>query len=288
MTDRVGLARLYLVWPTVRAVTPQDDAELDVLADVLAGGKTSRLYRSLVREKQIAQDVQAYQHGQELAGQFMIIATARPGHTLAELEAAVAEEIAPHPGRTAHGRGDRPGGQHASSRSWSGRWSRSSEFGGRADRLNMYNVLTGDPGYLTKDFDRYLKVDPAGGARSAAKKYLGPGRVVLEVTPGKETTITPDPRQPAAAARERTGQAVCRTSPAVPAATADDAGRGPLPEGGQGTGVPPAADPAEQALQRHGSAAGREPRACRWSTCTSVFPVGRRQDPGRASRAWPT
>ncbi len=42
-----------------------------------------------------------------------------------------------------------------------------SEFGGRADRLNMYNVYTGDPGYLTKDFDRYLE----GRSRRASSAW---------------------------------------------------------------------------------------------------------------------
>ncbi len=111
MTDRVGLARLYIVWPTPRQFTPED-AELDVLAHVLAGEQDLAALRSRwSAEKQIAQDVQASQDGQELTGEFAIVATARPGHTLAEMEAAVAEEIAPHPGRAAHGRGGGPGRQ---------------------------------------------------------------------------------------------------------------------------------------------------------------------------------
>ncbi len=129
-----------------------DDAELEVLADVLAGGKTSRLYRSLVREKQIAQDVQAYQNSEEIAGGFMIVATARPGHTPGRVgggdprrelqriqaEPPTAEEVARAVNRI------------------ESQLIRSlepiSDFGGRADRLNMYNVFTGDPGYLGKDF----------------------------------------------------------------------------------------------------------------------------------------
>ena len=93
MTDRVGLARLYLNWHTV-PMFAADDAELDVLADVLAGGKTSRLYRRLVRELQIAQDVNATQRSGEIAGALGIVATARPGRKLAELESVILEEVA--------------------------------------------------------------------------------------------------------------------------------------------------------------------------------------------------
>src|SRR3972149_3668509 len=92
MTARRALPRLYLSWHTAPIFAP-DDAELDILADVLGGGKTSRLYKSLVRQKQIAQDADAMQESQEIAGGFIVTATARPGHQLPELEKAIGEEI---------------------------------------------------------------------------------------------------------------------------------------------------------------------------------------------------
>ena len=78
---------------------------------MLAGDKTSRLYRRLVHDKQIAQDVQAEQDGEEIAGMFLVVATARPRHTLAELEQAAMEEIDRLKTRAADGRGDRSRGQ---------------------------------------------------------------------------------------------------------------------------------------------------------------------------------
>ena len=132
---------------------------------------------------------------------FMVVITARPGHTLAEVEAAALEEIA-------RLKSDRPATAEEVARavnSFESHFIKSlepiSEFGGRADQLNGYNVLTGDPGYLSKDFDRYVKVDPQAVTR-VAKKYLGPGRVVVEVTPGPKLTIVPDVLAEAAAARE--------------------------------------------------------------------------------------
>ena len=200
-----------------------------MLADILAGGKTSRLYRRLVRDKQIAQDVQASQNSREVAGGLMVVVTARPGQPLADLEAAVLDEITllqnepPSAEEVA-----RAVARHESSvvqqlESVGG-------FGGRADQLNLYNVYTGDPGFLQQDFDRYLKVDPAAVQR-VARKYLNAKKMVLEITPGPETTIAPDPREPAAKARDELAKGY-RETPLPPApAVAEDEDRKQLPQG---------------------------------------------------------
>src|SRR6266566_688789 len=93
ITDRVQLPRLYLAWLTPPHFAPAD-AALDVVADVLAGGKNSRLYKRLVYDMQIAQSVQAAQNSQALSSFFMIEATPRPGHTIEELQNVIDEEIA--------------------------------------------------------------------------------------------------------------------------------------------------------------------------------------------------
>ncbi len=217
MTDRVGLARLYIDWLTVPEFAA-DDAELQVLADILAGGKTSRLYRRMVRDDQIAQDVMASQRAEEICGTFAVTATARPGKELGALEAIIKEELQRIE--------DEPPSQSEIDRAVARRETtivRSLEgvsgFGGRADRLNMYNVLTGDPGYLAKDFARIRQVDPQGVQR-AAKKYLTRNEVVLEVTPGKETEITPDPRdlppKPESSWRNPSRLCPCPKGPACP------------------------------------------------------------------------
>ncbi|HEX7236221.1 MAG TPA: pitrilysin family protein, partial [Gammaproteobacteria bacterium] len=93
LKDRVGLPRLYLAWLTPRHFAP-GDAALDVVSAVLSGGKNSRLYKRLVYDLQIAQDVAAFQQSAALGSQYEIIATARPGHTAAELLAVIDEELA--------------------------------------------------------------------------------------------------------------------------------------------------------------------------------------------------
>src|SRR5262249_28009420 len=149
--------------------------------------------------KQIAQDVQAYQDGQELTSDFGIVASVRPGHTIAEVESAIADEIA-------RIKAEPPtvDEMERALNTFEARGIRSLEpvggFGGRADQLNLYNTYTGDPGYMVKDFARYAEVS-AAAVQQAAKKYLGPGRVVLEVTPGSEVAIEPNPLVAADTAR---------------------------------------------------------------------------------------
>ena len=92
LEDRVELPRLYLAWHSP-AMFASGDAELDLVADLLASGKTSRLYRRLVYDMRLATEVAAFQQSREAASFFQVIATAAPGHTLEEVERAVSEEI---------------------------------------------------------------------------------------------------------------------------------------------------------------------------------------------------
>ena len=92
LEDRVELPRLYLSWHSPAMFSP-GDAELDLAADVLAHGKTSRLYRQLVYEQRVATDVSAYQHSRELSGLFQIACTAAAGVTLAVLEQAAMQAV---------------------------------------------------------------------------------------------------------------------------------------------------------------------------------------------------
>src|SRR2546427_4227549 len=92
MTDKVQLPRLTLAWLTPPALAP-GDATLDVVGDVLAGGKNSRLYKRLGDDLQIAQSVVAGQNSQTLSSYFIVQATPRPGHTVEELQKVIDEEI---------------------------------------------------------------------------------------------------------------------------------------------------------------------------------------------------
>ena len=86
--DRVELPRLYMAWITTEMFAA-DDAELELAADILANGKTSRLYQELVYEKRIALDVSAFQSSREIGSFFLLAATAAPGQSLAGIAAAM-------------------------------------------------------------------------------------------------------------------------------------------------------------------------------------------------------
>jgi zinc protease len=86
------LSRIYIAYKAVPGNTP-DYYALEVLSAVLQDGQSSRLYQSLVREKQLANSVSAFILEQRAVGPFYFIATAMPGKPLADLESAIYSEI---------------------------------------------------------------------------------------------------------------------------------------------------------------------------------------------------
>jgi zinc protease len=179
--DRVQLPRLYMAWLSPAIFTP-GDAELDVLANILSGGKNSRLYKRLVYELQIAQDVYANQASKRQSSEFQIVATARTGHSLAEIEKVIQEELDKIRNEFPSKREvERAVNQYESS--FINRLERVGSFGGKADQLNSYFTATGNPDYFNEDLSRYRAVDPED-ISACAKTYLrDDGRVVLSVVP---------------------------------------------------------------------------------------------------------
>jgi zinc protease len=184
LTDRVQLPRLYLAWLTPPHLTP-GDAELDVVADVLAGGKNARLYKRLVYDMQIAQDVSAFQGSAALSSSFQIVATARPGHTIAELQKVIDEELQklqredPAPREIERS-------VNTIEASFYNRMERLGGFGGKADQINGYFSETGDPDWFNEDLNRYRALSPSD-IRAAAAEFLPlDRRVELIVEPEKK------------------------------------------------------------------------------------------------------
>jgi zinc protease len=183
ITDRVQLPRLYLAWLTPRHFEP-GDATLDVVADILAGGKNSRLFKRLVYDMQIAQDVSASQQSQALSSSFQIVATPRPGHTVAELQKVIDEEIQKlqREAPTAHEL-ERSVNQIESS--FYNRMERVGGFGGKADQLNAYYTSTGDPDWFNEDLARYRALSVADISAAAVQFLPLNKRVELTVEPAK-------------------------------------------------------------------------------------------------------
>jgi zinc protease len=181
LEDRVELPRLYVSWHSP-ALFATDDAELDLVAEVLASGKTSRLYRSLVYEERMATEVAASQNSREIGGYFQIIATAAPGRTLAELQAAMSRAL-----ETFITSGPTPAEMERclaqAEANFMYRLQTVGGFGGKSDQLNAYNVFVGDPGFFDRDLERYRRVTPQAMQR-VAREWLGPERrVSLSVVP---------------------------------------------------------------------------------------------------------
>jgi zinc protease len=184
LTDKVQLPRLYLAWLTPPHLAP-GDAELDIVADVLAGGKNSRLYKRLVYDMQIAQDVSAFQGSSSLSSAFQIIATARPGHTIAELQKVIDEEVQKlqREAPTAH---EIERSLNQIEASFYNRMERLGGFGGKADQLNSYFSETGNADWFNEDLNRYRALSPTD-IRAAAAQFLPPDkRVELVVEPEKK------------------------------------------------------------------------------------------------------
>jgi zinc protease len=198
LEDRVELPRLYLAWhsPPLFAT---GDAELDLVAEVLASGKTSRLYRTLVFEQRLATEVAASQNSREAGSFFQIVATAAPGRSLIELERAITDEIDRfiHSGPTAVEM-ERCRAQAESQFVY--RLQTVGGFGGKGDQLNAYNVFLGEPDYFDRDLARYREASTAALQRAAAECLREETRVVLSVVPKGRTALALEDAQPAVVA----------------------------------------------------------------------------------------
>lgn len=177
--DRVPLARLYEIW-NVPQFASADSDYLDLVSSCLGDGKSSRLYKRLVYDDQIASDVAVYDNARETGGQFTIRATVSPGHNLSEVERAIDEEMArflktgPIPAelqrvKTSYMAGFLRGIQ------------RIGGFGSSSDILARYAVFTGDPGGYEVSLAR-VRHATAEELRSAANRWLSGGVFISEVT----------------------------------------------------------------------------------------------------------
>jgi zinc protease len=181
LEDRVELPRLYVAWRSPAMFAP-GDAELDLVGDLLANGRTSRLYRTLVYERRIAVDVAAAQGSRELESFFLIVVTAAPGHGLD----AILDEIDRELGRVTAGGPSAEEMERSVAQAeahFMYRLQTVGGCGGKSDQLNAYNVLRGTPGYFAADLERY-RAATAAMLRDAAERHLVlDRRVALSVVP---------------------------------------------------------------------------------------------------------
>jgi zinc protease len=182
---RVELPRLVYAWQTPAFFAP-GDADLDLVSHVLAAGKTSRLYKKLVYELQVAQDVSVSQSSMELGSIFSVTVTLRPGKTLDAAMAVVDQELERF-------RQEGPTDDELSRAKTS--VVSDSIFGlekvsGRGNHLNTYNHYTQTPNYFARDRMRTESATVLS-VKEAAARYLAPTRRIV-------TRVEPDSAAPVA------------------------------------------------------------------------------------------
>lgn len=180
--DQVELPRVILAWITPPIFT-QEDAEYDLLARIIGGGKSSRLYQRLVYEQRIAQNIGAQQASLALGSVFAIEGTCKPGIEPQQLEDAIRKEL-----EILQQEGPQQDELERARNTMESSIIRSLEnLGGFADRLNLYNHHLGKPDYLSGDLLRYTKVTTESLRAIAGNTLKREAGVTVWGVPGTKT-----------------------------------------------------------------------------------------------------
>jgi zinc protease len=164
---------------------------MDLLGDLLANGKTSRLYKTLVYDLRIALDVSGYQSSREIGSFFLLVTTAAPGHTLTEIANRIDEEVrrVVNDGPTVE---EMERALAQAEAHFMYRLQTVGGFGGKSDQLNAYNVLKGNPGFFGADLDRYRGATRESVQAAARAHLLFDRRIALSVIPRGQPALALD------------------------------------------------------------------------------------------------
>jgi len=202
--DHVELPRVYMAWITSPSFAP-GDADADIVAGILGGGTSSRLYKALVYDQQIAQDVSASQRSLMLGSVFEITVTARPGHSADEIQRAIDAELS-----KLQASGPDQKELERSQNTWETQLLTGLEvmggFGGVADTLNLYNHYLHNPGYLGEDLARHRQVTADSAKQFAHDQLASNARVIVYGVPGEPDLGPVVPTPPAPKVAPGTGE----------------------------------------------------------------------------------
>ena len=184
MEAKINLPYGQMAWNTVPVFTP-GDAELDMLANILGGGKSSRLYRLLVQDLKIAESVSVSHLSRMYCGTFEIDYTPMKGHSLSEIEQVIDEEL--------EGLRARPPSRKEVERTKNQIKTellrRIEPLSGLASRLLYYDVFAADAAYLSGDLERYEKATPESLVTWARRILAKDQRVEIDVEPNPSAPI---------------------------------------------------------------------------------------------------
>ncbi|HEX5761425.1 MAG TPA: pitrilysin family protein [Thermoanaerobaculia bacterium] len=181
LADDVRLARVYFGFRAPRYGDPRWYAG-DLLAGVLAAGKSSVLYRDLVYSRQLAQEVGVHLDPTELGGTFYVVATAKPGVA----PEALAEALAQHLAAAAAAPPEPDDFERARNKALTDIWGVLQKLDHRADLLSQYTTYFDDPGGIGREVDRYARLRPEELVEFAAETCRPERRVTLTVVPREE------------------------------------------------------------------------------------------------------
>ena len=178
--DRVAQSRIYKVW-NVPPWGTRASIHLRLFADVLAAGKSSRLYKRLIYDEETATDVSAFVQLRELGGQFRVVATVTPGEQLFDVERGIDEEMQAllTEGLT-QAELDRAKASYISN--FVRRLERVGGFGGKSDLLARGEVYGDHPGHYRSQL-MWVKQTSVHELRQTAMRWLASGDFTLEVHP---------------------------------------------------------------------------------------------------------
>lgn len=178
--DRVPQPRIYMVW-NIPQWGSEELAHLDLLSDILSSGKSSRLYKRLIYDEQIATRVSAYYSPGEIGSQFFITADVKPGVDVSKVEKEIDEELAKV-------LKDGPAEKELQKMKtqYFARFVRGIErvggFGGTSDILAQNMVYGGSPDYY-KVYNKYIANTTASDIKTTGNKWLNDGLYILEIMP---------------------------------------------------------------------------------------------------------
>jgi zinc protease len=189
MEDKLAeVPRLIFAWKGVREYTDEEPAG-DVLSNILGGGKTSRLYKSLVFDKRVASSANSFNSTAGLGGWFQVAATANSGKSIEEMR-PLAQQVIDEIKKNGVTAAEVARAQRNIIANKLRTLERVGGFGGRADLLNEYETYLGDPGYLPRDIARFRAVTPEA-VKAFANKYLADEkRIELDVVPAAKKTAS--------------------------------------------------------------------------------------------------
>tara|TARA_B110000211_G_scaffold109566_1_gene127134 strand:+ start:177 stop:2987 length:2811 start_codon:yes stop_codon:yes gene_type:complete len=179
MEDNVHLPLIYMSYPTV-SVRHEDEAPLDLLSSILGGGKTSLLYKNLVKN-QLAVQASVNHPCAELACSFNLLALPHPasGKTLADMEKVIRDSLVEF-----ETRGVEDDDLIKAKASMEANF----VFGlqsvaGKVSQLAANETFKGDPNYIEQDIARYAEVTKADVMRVYKKYIKDKHGVIMSVVP---------------------------------------------------------------------------------------------------------